>query len=282
MNNELTLIKISDAPGHLPEGYVEEIYIDTRPHRIGTNEENLITQEKFKVRYDDKYEQRLVQAIVYDKYRIEFLKKENFNAELIQYAREIVIYPYDDNTEHHAKILSYSMSAVSGSDFQKITIEYADTYEYNYYNGSVVSDYLRSDKIVGKFDPTKYTKLALVFSSSTYNFYSPFYSEQYVEAPIKTEEELNGVNILTRIAQKYKRRIVIYCNESDASDLHYYGNLCNGYNGTMSIIEGSTSYDGEEAPEIEVTKEPQGIDLYKIEIKLTTNVIDFNPYSVTI
>lgn len=282
MNTELTLIKISDAPGHLPSGFVDEIYTGDRVHRIGTYEEKLITSEKFTTLIDDKTEQRLVQAIAYDKYTIQFLKKENYNAEIIQYAQTIVIYSYDDNQEHHAKVLSYTSSPVPGSDFQKITIEYADTNQYNYYNGTIVSDYIRSDILGAKYDPSKYTKVALVFSGSTYNFFSPFYSEQLLDIPIKTESELNGTNILTRITQKYRRRLILYCNESDMMDLMYYGNLCNDYNGTMSFVEGASSYPGKEAPEIDAPKEPQGIDLYKIEIKLTTNVIDFNPYSVTV
>ena len=281
INQEHILIKVSDAPGHLPAGYTEEMYIEGRAKRTGTYEEKLITQEKFKVRYDNLYEQRLVQAIVYDKYKIEFVKNEFYNIELFQYADTIVVYPFDDNVEHHARILSLTYEQVNKSAFQKVIIEYYDTNIDNYFNGTNVVNMLRSDALIDRFPVGTGTQLNTVhiaLSSTDYYYYSPFLSEQSVEKPIVNQSELNGVNINSRIVLKYVRKLTLYCNESDAASLTYYGNLCNGYSGTMSFSEASI-YSCDELPEIESTKEPAGIDLYKVTIKMTTNIIDFNPYS---
>lgn len=281
-NTENILLKISDAPGLLPSGFTEQIYIKGRTKRIGTYDEKLVTDEKFTMLIDDKTEQQTVQTISYDKYQLVLLKKENHNIELIQQANTIIIYDYTDNSEHHARILTYTSEEIAGSTNQKVTIEYYDNYSENYYNGSNVINLLRSDVLLTRFpfgsplDPN-INKVSIA-GTVTYTFYSAFKSEQKIEVPILEETELNGQNITQRIVQKYKRRLILYCNEEDAAELHFRSQYANGYNTVLTINEGTT-YTAQERPEITVTKEPLGIDLWKVELIISTNIIDFNPYS---
>ena len=272
INQEFILIKVSDAPGHLPSGFTDEIYTEGRVKRIGIYEEKLITSEKFKVRYDNLYQQRLVQAITYDRYNVVFLRKESYNVEILHYAEQIKIFDYTDNSEHHARVLDITTEQIQGSAFQKITIEYYDTNTYNYFNGTNVVNMLRSDSLIDRFTESQLNKVFVYLSAFlSYNFYSPFESEYFVENENINEAELNGLMINSRITQKTKRRVTLYLNEQDAYELQYYGSLANNYTYTMYFSE-ATNHKALERPTIEITKETAGVNLYKAVVTITTAV----------
>ena len=134
MKQEYILISFRDITGVYPKNFTDKIYIEKRPIKVGLHTDMILTDGRFKTVYDANWEERIVQATAYNKYKIEFIKNENYNAEMLQFADQIRIYTFDDKILHYGKILDVQITQVGSSAFQVVTIEYYDKNPANYYN----------------------------------------------------------------------------------------------------------------------------------------------------
>jgi hypothetical protein len=281
------LIKYSDINGLLPRGFVDKFYFAGRPIKIQPKEELFVTDEKLATVYDSLVANRIVQAIVFDKYEFKIIATEDYNVELMKYADQINIYDYAKKLQYIPVVEDVAKSMIPGTNFFEITVTFYDKNPENYFNGLPVVNHLRSDSLLtrGKL-PNDLTKIELIPDNhvtwvDTYTFYSPFYLQKF--NPVKEnnqDSDLNGRKYNTRLTLKKTKQLLAYLNEGDAETMEFYGNLCNTYTGNMKITEpGGGSPVILETPEISIEQVKNAIDLYKCTIKIINYISNNLTYS---
>jgi hypothetical protein len=271
---EYTLIQFSDLAGLMPPGFVDKLYIERqRPVRIGTHDELFLTDRKRATTWDSHPENQKIQAVIYDKYRVQFLRKENYHIEALKFAGTVTIYSYGDKRNYTAKILDVQTEAVPGSSVQKVTVEFYDTNPSNYYNTNTVN-YLRSDKITARINPSQLTKIQVVVTSlDQYAYYSP-YAPELKESDVEINEgiEYQGERRTIRTVSKSQREVVFYLNESDLATFKKKIILCSQYNMVRFLTVAGTTYRNKDFPAYEVEEIGGAIDLYKVTLKINTDI----------
>jgi len=247
-----------------------------------------MTESKMRTVFDANYIQRMVQATAYNKYRIEFLKKENYRAELLQFAESINIYTFDDKLLHIASVLDLQVQTVAGSSFQLFTLEYFDKNPDNYPKSYPVVNHLRSDALLQRgYLSTQLTWISLIPNAinggtwiNQYNYYSPFYVKTTSKRLNQSDNEVNGQLYNTRVTIKKTDEILLYLTESDLYNFEFHCSKCNGYNGKLRIKQPLITYmDSLEVPEVESEQVNGATDLYKVTVKITSLVTDNLTYA---
>ncbi len=169
---EYVLIQFSDLNGVLPSGYTEKIYLENkRPVKTGLYKETFVTTEKHNLTYDStNSRQRLIQAVVYDKYKIEWIKTESSAVELIEFADNITFFSYGDKKQYEPVILEVNTEKIPGSHLDKVTVEFYDKRIENYLYQQPAINVLRSDHLLNRKDLSELNRLLIETPSTSYNF----------------------------------------------------------------------------------------------------------------
>lgn len=287
-NSQYILIQWSDAPGILPPSFTEKLYLgNNRVEHIGVHKEIVSVGEKLATTYNSLARDRIIQALMFDKYRIKFLRKESHVIETLEIADIKTIYDYATLKTFHPIILDISSEQAEGS-YQLVTIEFYDVNVDNYYNSYPVVNHLRSDTLTVRYSDNVLTKIVLTPSNYSgwtipYTYYSPFIAKLFTPQPeINANSELEGVQINTRVAINQQAQIVFFLNNADLAEFKYYSMLCNAYNAYIQIKSydsGYTIYTSQQLPQISDEQVSGGIDLYKVTLTIIYNTDDNLTYS---
>ena len=287
---DYTLIQYSDIHGIAPDEFIDSIQLDeVRPVRIGVHKESFMTAEKHRISYDfsENYRQRLIQAVVYDKYRLEYLKTESNNAELMEFADSLTIYNHSTQKTYHAVIIEFTTDKVPGTTFDKVMIEFYDRNPENYFNQQPVVNVLRHDHLTERKSTAvlNWAGFYNVDTSTWSKYYTALYSTEMESDPENVKEiELNGYKKRFRSVTKKKHEIVLYLTDADLRTfkqrMYRAGDVTTTDNGHLCAIgEGGTVRYSYETPEIESEKISGAIDLNKVTFRVIASITNNFKYT---
>jgi hypothetical protein len=271
---EYTLIQFSDLLGLMPVGFVDKIYIERqRPVRVGVHEELFITERKMSTTYDTHPENRKVQALIYDKYRVQFLRKESYHVEALKFAEMVTVYSYGEKKTYTAKITDVQTDNIAGSSASKVTLEFYDVNSANYYQSNVVN-FLRSDTITARVNASQLTKIQVVVTSlDNYVYYSPFNPEMK-ESDLEVNEGIDyeGERRTARTVTKSQQEIMFYLNQANVANFKKKIVLCSQYNMVRILTAAGTTYRNKDLCTYEVEEIGGAVDLYKVILRINTDI----------
>ena len=279
---EFIQINYSGVQNYLPTGYTDKIYLEKkRIKRIGIYPETFRTEEKHKTVFSALYKNQLIQSINYDLYRLEFLKTESANAEILQFAQSIVMYDYGAKKNYLPVITELRVEPVGGTSFQKVTIEFYDTNIDNYPQGYPIQNELRSDVIETTYSDqlSNMYKVRLTPVATDYEFYTLLFHKVLETDPENvSEHELNGYIKTGRLTTKTKYEFVLFLKDSDLQTFKKYAYQCTE-DSNIKVYKDAYLYRSKEKPEIEITPIAGAIDINKVVLRITTTVTDTYKYT---
>jgi len=160
---------IADVP-LFPVGFTEGKYLPGRIERNGLHRKLKATTQDAWLSVDrpNRREKKPIQNVVYNKYKIEVITKENINLDIIQDAETLQIQYNDSGTEETFDI---EILTVTGPDQISETYNYKYLIEFIFLNDDnyTVANYLTSDKLLNKPYADQLVELNL---KNNYNRYS--------------------------------------------------------------------------------------------------------------
>lgn len=273
-------IVLSGLYGYYPSGsFTETFYLpNARAVRTGDYFEEFRTDAKYKNVITGHHDNQLIQAIQYDAYKIEWLKTESINTELLKVANTITVTDTATGKTLNARLTACNTELVSRST-HKVTFEFYDRNTENYPNGYPVHNKLRSDVIKYEYSQTNLVQVKInIPVSASYSFFSLLEMVELEKEPENLKEfELNGYIKTARVTTKTQKRVILFLKNSDLQLLRENAPLCTE-SGNMTLFFDGTTYNVLERPELEVS-EIGGIELNKVVLKATTTVNNTAKYS---
>lgn len=274
-------IQVSQLPGVFPSwSYQDNIYTLNRPIRIGYHEETFKTDKKFKIVGDSWQRERNIQAITYDKYKINLPAKEHQGIGLVKYGDYITINDSASSFLHLAMVINLTEQYQAETLALIYTLEYADINPQNYKDyQQPVSDFLKSEVIDDVISTATLTRLQLVSPYGTTNAYSRLIPEvQNTNWNIK-QEEINGRNYTTFAHQQIYFKARFYVGETLAYNirLNSIGSVtASGYSATLRY--NGITFTASEYFEPLISKIESAVDLYQIDCDIKTGYFTSNIY----
>ena len=285
---EYTLIRFWDAINLMPFNYIDKIYIEhRRPVRSGVNKEMFWTTEKYALTYDsDNHLQRLIQAKVYDRYILEFIKTESSNVEMMEFCQEIEVNDYGTKKTLKPVIIDIQVNKVTGSSSEVITIEFYDKNIQNYFNQEPVTSPLRSDKLLTRYDVSQLNRIFYYDSSaSTWTYFYTAIPIIDIETDPENVEQmnLNGQKLTVYNSTRTRKEIIVYLNDEDLQTFKNLmakaGEATGTTNGDRAGISGTPNTYTIEMPEFETEKISGAVDVNKVTLRFTTAINENKKYS---
>lgn len=295
MNQNIVEIQIAGIPKIFPTfEYTGKIGTYNRVILLGNHSEKIITEDMYRTIYDSNYDKRMVQAVIYNKYKLRIMANEYLRADLIEFAK----YGYvitQDGVRHKMKVLEVNYNKQDGTELGTYEITYADINPYNYKNQELpINNFLEHYQLQEEFETDQLVSLTLTDSNTT-PFVSSidnewffiqntpiggtvmniFYSEllpEFVVVPAEEEkEEVAGVEKVTRSRGFRALRARWYLKTEEKNIVAKYLPRVD----TVTITFASGTYTSLERiiPEINPIK----ADLFQVDITLKYELLDFYP-----
>ena len=281
-------IRFKGLPGLYPDIFEDRFYTDYRTVKIGIYEESFVTDEKYMMIDSLAYEPRRIQDIVYDKYRLKFVRKESEPYELMKYADEVVVF-LGSYLIHNAIVLDVNITDVPDSAFQLVTMGYYDTNTVNYLDTQPIIDHLKSDNLLDRysFGDLNIMSLHPGQGAAQIGWADPIYIYSLLE-PLRSASEPDNVNDIdvagvkknTRVSVRTQWDMVFYLGNTAYAKAITYLPMCNLYTGSCRMAVGQKSIGSVDVPEFSAEKVSGAADLYRLNVSLHSSVINNLTYAV--
>jgi hypothetical protein len=278
-------IEIHGLDNLMPGGYVETIVDEQNVQKIGVHEEIFLTDQKYRLTTEAHSiaKEQPIQAIVLDKYRLEFLVASTHTIELMKYGDEVIIYDDGNFSKYKAIVTDVNKEQVSGRMWA-ITVEFYDINEANYPAGQINPvDYLESDYVLNKygFDATTLFQVWSVTDiSKFYTIHSILVPDLMTDQPSSSEvTTARGVNINPSVINKQYIEALFFLHEDDKQDVLSLLPLAGGRKIKAQMRDaGGQIYNLLETPVFESTKLNAG-NLWQLRVKYMYNVVKHYEYA---
>jgi len=289
--NKVTQVHISELSGVYPSlAWTDRLYSENRVIKDGLHDEKWLTEEKLQIVGTDFYDNRLIQSITYNKYKLWIQAKESANIGLIGVAGRVVI-TLKEGEIHHAKVLSVDVSDVQNTPNKLYTISYYDYNLENYHFRQPVNEYMKKIVLMEKYTASQVTRLAIhqmgnYFSDLTangnyYTLWTNIGHVRYVTKPEITGSKVNGIEVPSRSVSQEVYKLLFYTNQTDAMYLEKYGPRIDGFTlQADAYIYGVGTKQCITPLKVEISQVANAIDLWKCQVEVPTETIDyfhFNP-----
>ena len=282
---DYTKIEVTGLPAIYPTNYMDRMYLYNEPTQAGIHEETFMSR-KFKTINDTTWKERMIQGIMFDKYKLEIYGHRGRNIPLLKSAATVNITLKNEQI-HRAKILELTEEELQGTEQIKYTLVYADTNPNNYRNGQFPAN----NPLLGSTLTDYYTPVNLnyIFISAgatidaemtalgnLYFFYT-------IIQPLKTIEdyEQEGAKIdklEIPFNQTVQRAVTcyLYLNEIEKNILEKYVRIC----GTVQFYSPLYGmFDDVEPVKVECKEVDGGVDIYECVVTLKYENLNYYRYN---
>ena len=270
-----TRIRFYGLPSIFPDGYIERIELNgKRPVKIGVYSEKYVTDKKFKTLFDDRFDNRRIQSVVYDKYRIEIIRTESQTFELLDHAENATVTQTEQGILHYARVLNVNIEDIPASTFQKVTIEYYDFNFENYFYQEPISNFLKSGSVRDIYG-TDINRLVFtpgLINIAPYSVYTILNGEQLTPDATFEGDEIDGARVDTRTVLRSAFQAVYFVGSGSLATIKRYLQLSNGTSLTCEMINEGLTYTAIERPEFTIEAVQGANDLYKLTVTLVYDV----------
>jgi len=276
-------ITISNINGILPTGQVDIIVHDGYAVPEGLNEELFLTDQKYQLTtdYNVAAKEQRIQALVYDKYKLQFVTKELYHIDLMKYGD--VLIEFDNGFSiHKANVIDISRTRISG-DFWSVEVFYYDVNSNNYPGGvAPVVQYLESDFVQKSVAFDQSVLLRVYDSSDTIQPYSAYSALQpklttgEVEGDTFTNQ---GVTVMTNGVLRQYVDAIFYMKEGLKQKVLSLLPLV-GNHKVKAFVSSPTNPIVQlvETPQIEVT-DMNASDLWQVKVRSAYSIVNHYEYS---
>lgn len=292
MINVVTKIVISGLPAIFPDAsFNAKWQTYYRTTHIGNYSEVVMTEDYWRTIYDVNYQQRMVQAVTYDKYLLRIPANEYLRIDLIEFAKYIYITTQDDIT-HKAKVLSVNYTKQDGTELGTYEIEYADINTDNYKNEQLpINDFLESDSLLDEFEADQLCRLSMYNSktidaefttlTTTYIGGDPnlYYYSELIPEPVIPEieeesEQVGGIEKVSRSSGTRAMRARFYLKTEDKNEVAKYLQRCDTVK--LRLPSGERTAIERIVPDIT----PVGVNLFQVDIILKYEITNYYPENI--
>lgn len=281
-------IEIRNIQGLFPNDYVETIITNQSVQKIGLQEEQFFTDQKYTLTTPmdnhpkDIAREQPIQALVYDKYRLEFAVKSTYSIELMKFGT-VTIVDDDNYSTYFAVVTDVAKEQIRGR-LWSATVEFYDVNPENYPLGVVQAiDYLESDYVLNTHGFTN-TTLFQVWDISQnpqpfYTIHSIIVPDKLTDQPI-TEPITTADGRLVRPAVINKQYIegLFFLKEKDKQDVLSLLPLAGQRKVKTQIRVDDQVFNLIETPEFESTK-LNASDLWQLKIKFVYKIVNHYEYA---
>jgi hypothetical protein len=288
--NKVTQIQVSGLSGVFPAfAWTDRLYSENRVIKDGLHEEKWFTEDKIKIVGSDFYDNRLIQSISYNKYKLWIQAKESANIGLIELAASVII-TLKDGEIHHAKVLSVDVSDVQNTPNKLYIISYYDFNIENYHYKQPVNEYMKRAVLQERYTQFQVTHLQIIQTGDYFADLIPFGNNyqlwtnighvKYTTKPEVTSAKVDGVEVPSRSVSQDVYRLLFYTNETDAKILEKYGPRVDGFDIRGHIyVYGVGDSESTGPLKVEISQVNNAVDLWKCQVEvpvLTENHYHFN------
>jgi hypothetical protein len=277
-------IVIKGLDNLMPQGYVETIIDDQNVQKIGLHEEIFMTDGKYRLttQAHSIAKEQPIQAIVLDKYRLEFLTHSTHSIELMKYGDEVIIYDDGNYTQYQAIVTDISKEQVQGR-LWAVTVEFYDINEANYPAGQIHPvDYLESVYVYNKYG---YFITTLLFVEdqttnpyTTHTIHSILVPDLFTDQPTTSNvTAATGENVNTAVIGKQYIEGIFFLREQQKQDVLSVLPLAGDQKIKAYMRVDGNVYNLLETPEFESTKLNAG-NLWQVKIKFMYNIVKHYEY----
>jgi len=275
INNTIVQIKISGLPAIFPQDYTGKINTFLRVIATGTYSEKVITDDAWRTIYDSNYQERKIQTVTYNKYKIRVMANEYLRADLIEFAKYGSVIT-QDNVTHKMRVLNVSYTKQDNTELGTYEIEYADVNPKNYKNQQIpINNYLEHNQIQNEFTTAQlqmvYYSYTVSGSTAIHGFYTELLFEDDIPEVKEEKQEANGIENPTRSIMTRTKKGRFYLNTADKNTL--MGTL--PWSTNAQFIGAGGTHDAVERilPEVQSV----GIDLWQVNLTLKYLVSNYYP-----
>lgn len=258
-------ISISDIKSFYPDGFAEQIYINSSKFRLTNEGQDIVifqTPQKFKVKGDETWRTRKVQTVFYDKFQLSFITTESTNLDLLRVANNVII-TLDSGEIHDAELLDIpTYEKLQNSEFKRVTLIYRD---------------LNSKETINHLNANSLTDGIAKFHPGITNIYSPIYCKFDVSEYDRQENNDNYVQSVSAEIAFKQIKFYAYVSEGALFNIKQGVNAEEVAASDVYIEFNGTTYTALEVPEIEEI-EDDFEDLRGIIVTLSYEKILNYPY----
>ena len=269
----------------MPNGYVETIIDEQSVQKIGFHEEIFLTDGKYRLTTQaaSKAREQPIQAIVLDKYRLEFITNSTHSIELMKYGDEVLIFDDGNYTQYKAIVTDLSKEQVQGR-LWAVTVEFYDINQDNYPAGQIQAiDYLESLYVYNRYGYFSTTMFLVEDQTTnpftTHTIHSILVPDLFTEQPTATNvTAATGENVNTSVINKQYIEGLFFLREQQKQDVLSVLPLAGDQKIKAHMRVDGNTYNLIETPEFESTKLNAG-NLWQLKIKFMYNIIKHYEYA---
>ncbi len=276
-------ITVENIYGIFPKGYKEVYNLPGNVEKIGLYEENYYTERPYRLVTEPNAsaEIRRVQAVIYDKYRMEGFVNSTQSVELLKYGKITI---EDDRGEkiYHAVPLDVTKDNIQGRLYH-VSFEFYDKNPYNYALNRIGSiDYLESKNVVEHYGDNVTTVLQVWdITQSPQPFYQlhsllvpEFKTEQPETTPITAA---GGALVHTAVTTKQYIEGLFYVLDEEMEQVLSLLSFAGGRKVKAQMRVKGQIYNLIETPSWELAE--VGSELWQLRVKFMYNIVKHFEYA---
>jgi len=277
------IIEIKNIDGILPSDFTDQIITEDNPIPIGLYEEEWRTSNKYGTIKDPIEREQRIQALLYDRYRLQFVTQSTYNLQLMKYG-DVTVTFNEGFSQHKAIVTDVQTNLISGN-WWSVVVEYYDNNPVNYLGEVVpVTNYLRSDFVKEKYDWGQLYVLQFLdqpvgpFQGVAKEFYTAITPKLNTTFPDGDTFTVRGQDVRPNSTVKKVYDLVFFLTAEDRADLKYWAGIAGGWKVTAKLLLGNQQFQLKDLLEVQ-DDNLGGYDLHQITIPYIYEVVDHFEYA---